>query len=91
MSLLLADQRRYGFALTSPEKAQEWRDMMKDYIIHRGKSLKRVLLLLDARHGIKAVDVDFLMHLQHDLQKEKYKDNTVRLSPPIPYFSPFLF
>merc|ERR1712070_585002 len=54
--------------------------------IYRGKSLKRVLLLLDARHGMKTADIDFLMHLQHDLQKEKYdkKNKSSRRDlPPI--------
>jgi GTP-binding protein len=38
---------------------------MADYLLKRGnKYLKRVLLLIDARHGMKKADVDFLMDLQ---------------------------
>ena len=69
MSLVLADLPGYGFAYASEETSQQWRELMKEYIINRGKSLKRVLLLLDARHGIKSADVDFLIQLQQDLKK----------------------
>uniref|UniRef100_A0A7S2RWQ0 Uncharacterized protein n=1 Tax=Eucampia antarctica TaxID=49252 RepID=A0A7S2RWQ0_9STRA len=42
---------------------------MNHYILGRGKkSLKRVLFLLDARHGFKKTDFEFLESLQHDLK-----------------------
>ena len=73
MSLVLADLPGYGFAYASEETSQQWRELMKEYIINRQKSLKCVLLLLDARHGIKSADVNFLIQLQQDLKKWDWK------------------
>jgi GTP-binding protein len=64
LSLMLVDLPGYGFAYASPEQAEQWQSLMESYILRRGKSLKRVLLLLDARHGMKKSDVDFLETLQ---------------------------
>ena len=64
ISLLLVDLPGYGFAYSSPEQARQWQSLMESYILQRGKSLKRVLLLIDARHGMKKVDIDFLESLQ---------------------------
>merc|ERR1712127_791568 len=63
LSIILADLPGYGFAYASEERALEWRELMKEYILNRGKSLKRVLLLLDARHGFKFADIEFLTQL----------------------------
>lgn len=88
MAMLLVDLPGYGFAYASESKAQEWRDLMKDYILHRGKSLKRVLLLIDARHGFKKADRDFLESLQSALYSEAQQEDTTspkskRDLPPI--------
>jgi GTP-binding protein len=64
LSLMLVDLPGYGFAYASPEQAEQWQSLMESYILRRGKSLKRVLLLLDARHGMKKSDFDFLESLQ---------------------------
>lgn len=64
MSLVLTDLPGYGFAYTSEERAKEWRDLMTKFLVNRGKSLKRILLLIDARHGFKRADFDFLETLQ---------------------------
>lgn len=87
MSMLLVDLPGYGFAFASEEKAEQWKALMKDYILHRGKSLKRVLLLIDARHGVKQADRDFLENLEATLYsesreqgKQRSKSNTL---PPI--------
>lgn len=64
MSLVLADLPGYGFAYASESKKTEWADLMTRFILHRGKSLKRILLLLDARHGFKNADCEFLEMLQ---------------------------
>jgi len=78
MSLVLADLPGYGFAYASNEKANEWRDLMRHYILERGRSLKRVLLLIDARHGMKPADIDFLRTLQ-DALKYIHSKKQVRL------------
>ena len=76
MSLILADLPGYGFAYAKEERLQEWRDMMREYIINRGKSLKRVLLLLDARHGMKLADEHFILRLQDDLRKKNITNDS---------------
>ncbi|MGL5446300.1 MAG: GTP-binding protein, partial [Rhabdaerophilum sp.] len=45
----------YGFAAVGKEKVSAWTGMIHDYL--RGRvQLARVLLLIDARHGLKATD-----------------------------------
>lgn len=67
MSLRLVDLPGWGFAYASEEKAKVWQDLMSTYILGRGKVLKRVLFLVDARHGLKKADLDFLESLQKKL------------------------
>ena len=53
--LYLVDMPGYGFAKAPKEKVDEWSRLVRDYL--RGRTtLKRVLLLIDARHGIKPTD-----------------------------------
>ncbi len=65
MSLVLVDLPGYGFAYTSEEKANVWKELMNTFLVERGQSLKRILLLIDARHGFKKADYDFLDTLQN--------------------------
>lgn len=78
MAMLLVDLPGYGYAFASKVKAAEMRGMMQDYLLHR-QSLKRILLLIDARHGFKKADADFLESLQSIL----YLEGTHRNLPPI--------
>ena len=57
---------RYGFAFAKEERTKEWKDLMHHYLLER-RSLKRILLLLDARHGFKKQDFEFLGELQDGL------------------------
>jgi GTP-binding protein len=66
MSLLLVDLPGYGFAFAKEERTKEWQELMHHYLLER-RSLKRILLLLDARHGFKQTDFDFLGNLQDGL------------------------
>mmetsp|Transcript_7312 Transcript_7312/g.10794 ORF Transcript_7312/g.10794 Transcript_7312/m.10794 type:complete len:449 (-) Transcript_7312:181-1527(-) len=68
LSMILVDLPGYGFSFAKEEKQQEWRTLMQRYILMRGKSLKRVLLLLDARHGFKTEDRSFIDDLQQVLE-----------------------
>jgi GTP-binding protein len=53
--LYLVDMPGYGFAKAPKDKVKKWTGLVKAYL--RGRvTLKRVFLLIDARHGIKAVD-----------------------------------
>lgn len=83
MSLVLADLPGYGFAYASDQKADEWRDLMRHYILERGSSLKRVLLLIDARHGMKPADINFLRTLQDALRYSSSKSQRREQLPPI--------
>jgi len=51
--LALVDMPGYGFAEAPKEKVEQWTKLVFDYLRGRA-SLKRVYLLIDSRHGIKA-------------------------------------
>ncbi|MGQ0674078.1 MAG: ribosome biogenesis GTP-binding protein YihA/YsxC [Hyphomicrobium sp.] len=51
----LVDMPGYGFAEAPKAKVEAWTELIKDYLKGR-PTLARVLLLIDARHGLKAVD-----------------------------------
>jgi GTP-binding protein len=83
LSLLLVDLPGYGFAFASEEKAKEWQSLMKSYILGRGKSLKRILLLIDSRHGMKKADVDFLESLQVALLEQGSDSQSSATTPQV--------
>jgi GTP-binding protein len=58
-TLRLVDLPGYGFAKTSRKTADKFQNLGRAYL--RGRpNLKRVYLLIDARHGLKAVDAEAL-------------------------------
>ena len=60
--LRLVDMPGYGFARAPREAARRWRFLVDDYL--RGRPvLKRTLLLIDARHGIKEIDREVMKML----------------------------
>lgn len=66
MSLLLVDLPGFGYADASTHAMKDWHELMIHYLLER-RSLKRILLLLDARHGFKKTDFEFLASLQDGL------------------------
>ncbi|VWX49695.1 ribosome biogenesis GTP-binding protein YihA/YsxC [Novosphingobium sp. 9U] len=55
----LVDMPGYGFAKAPPSVVEQWRRLVRDYL--RGRVvLKRTLLLIDARHGVKPVDGEMM-------------------------------
>jgi GTP-binding protein len=55
----LVDLPGYGFAVAGKKTTQQFQNLGRDYL--RGRvNLKRVYLLIDARHGLKAVDTEAL-------------------------------
>lgn len=57
--LRLVDMPGYGYAEASKEKIAAWNGLMRDFI--RGRApLLRVFLLVDGRHGLKAVDAEMM-------------------------------
>jgi GTP-binding protein len=60
--LRLVDMPGYGFAKAPPKVVEQWRRLIRDFL--RGRDvLKRTLLLIDARHGIKPVDAEMMKML----------------------------
>lgn len=58
----LVDMPGYGFAKAPPKVVEQWRRLVRDYL--RGRVvLKRTLLLVDSRHGIKTVDAEMMQML----------------------------
>ena len=55
----LIDMPGYGYAEAPKDVVRNWKALVFDYL--RGRAaLKRVLLLIDARHGIKPVDAEIM-------------------------------
>lgn len=55
LAFRLVDMPGYGFAEAPKDVVRKWRHLINDYL--RGRQvLKRALVLVDARHGLKPVD-----------------------------------
>ena len=58
-TLRLVDMPGYGYAQAPKEKVATWTELILDFL--RGRpNLRRVFLLIDARHGLKPNDLDVL-------------------------------
>ena len=55
----VVDMPGYGFAKASRQDREEWLYLANNYFMSR-KNLERVFILVDARHGLKDVDVDLM-------------------------------
>ncbi len=55
----LVDLPGYGYAQAPKDKVEAWQRLLKDYLAGRA-TLRRAFLLIDARHGIKAVDHEIM-------------------------------
>lgn len=59
LAFRLVDMPGYGFAKAPKDMVRKWRYLVNDFL--RGRQvLKRALVLIDARHGIKDVDREIL-------------------------------
>lgn len=62
VQLRLVDMPGYGFAEAPRDLVKRWRGLVSDYL--RGRPvLKRALVLVDSRHGLKEVDRDMMRML----------------------------
>jgi GTP-binding protein len=62
LRLRLVDMPGYGFAEAPKDLAKRWRFLVNDYL--RGRAaLKRALVLVDSRHGLKEVDREMMRML----------------------------
>ena len=60
--LRLVDMPGYGFAKAPPAVVEQWRKLVRDFL--RGRAvLKRTLVLIDSRHGVKPVDDEMMQML----------------------------
>ena len=60
--LRLVDMPGYGFAKAPVKVVENWRRLVRDFL--RGRVvLKRTLLLIDSRHGVKPVDAEMMQLL----------------------------
>jgi len=58
-SLIIVDLPGYGYARESKSKIKAWNELIRLYLRGRA-SLKRVFLLIDSRHGLKANDQEIM-------------------------------
>ncbi len=58
----LVDMPGYGFAKAPKDVARKWRYLVNDYLRGRG-ALKRALVLVDSRHGLKDIDREVMKML----------------------------
>jgi GTP-binding protein len=59
LQMRLVDMPGYGFAEAPKDLVRKWRHLINDYL--RGRAvLKRALVLVDSRHGLKDVDGDVM-------------------------------
>ena len=58
----LVDMPGYGFAKAPKDVVKKWRHLVNDYL--RGRAvLKRALVLVDSRHGLKEIDLEVMKML----------------------------
>ncbi|KAI9502820.1 hypothetical protein GGI25_002599 [Coemansia spiralis] len=67
----LIDMPGYGFAFAKEEAKNSWLSVIESYI-HNRRTLQRVMVLLDARHGIKVNDRDLLEVLERTNTKYQF-------------------
>ena len=58
----LVDMPGYGFAKAPKDVSKKWRQLVNSYLRGR-QALKRVLVLIDSRHGLKDVDREVMSML----------------------------
>jgi GTP-binding protein len=61
-TLNLVDLPGYGYAKVSKTQVEAWTELMKAYLQGR-PNLRRIFLLIDARHGLKANDKEIMKML----------------------------
>ena len=62
LQLRLVDMPGYGFAEAPKDMVKRWRFLVNDYL-HGRAMLKRALVLVDSRHGLKEVDREVMRML----------------------------
>ena len=65
--LLLVDMPGYGYSAVGRARSRAWTLLIERYLAGR-TSLKRILLLIDARHGLKPVDHEWMERMDKAAQ-----------------------
>ncbi|ORX90634.1 ribosome biogenesis GTP-binding protein YsxC [Basidiobolus meristosporus CBS 931.73] len=55
----VVDMPGYGFAYAKEEMRESWKSLIETYIEKR-RTLKRLYIMVDARHGVKYIDKQFM-------------------------------
>ncbi len=59
LTFRLVDMPGYGYAKAPPRVVEQWKRLVRDFL--RGRVvLKRTMLLIDSRHGVKPVDAEMM-------------------------------
>jgi GTP-binding protein len=76
-ALVIVDMPGYGFAFMNEEDKVSCDTLCCQYLLQRGKALKKVILLVDARHGLKVTDKLFFQTLMkfHNSNNNDNKKN----------------
>ncbi|KAF9582284.1 hypothetical protein BGW38_000408 [Lunasporangiospora selenospora] len=78
---ILVDMPGYGFAFAKEEDQTAWTSLIERYLCER-KSLRRIYVLIDARHGLKVADKTFLDMLESKSKKFQVVLTKCDLIPP---------
>ena len=62
----IVDMPGYGFAFASDGATAQWQAAMREFVVSRG-GLLRVLLCVDARQSLRALDREFLLMLDREV------------------------
>jgi GTP-binding protein len=62
LRLRLVDMPGYGFAKAPKDVVKKWRHLVNGYLRGR-QALKRALVLVDSRHGLKEIDLEMMKML----------------------------
>ncbi|KAF8981188.1 hypothetical protein BGZ46_003144 [Entomortierella lignicola] len=65
---VLVDMPGYGFAFAKEADKIAWKELIEEYLGSR-KNLRRIYVMIDARHGLKAADKEFLAMLDRKSKK----------------------
>ncbi|KAG0328751.1 hypothetical protein BGZ99_004611 [Dissophora globulifera] len=65
---IVVDMPGYGFAFAKEEDKNNWKELIEEYLSTR-RTLKRIYVMIDARHGLKVADKEFLAMLDSKSKK----------------------
>lgn len=67
-AIILVDLPGYSFSFLPPDEVENLLNMTTSFLLGRGPTLKRVILVLDARHGFKFSDKKFFTQFNESIK-----------------------